>query len=154
MKLFLLLLLAATFAFPAGDPTGFYLWKASELKAFPETLTPKLGGATMTSQPLANLGNYTFSAVLRKVSGAAELHETQADIFVITAGEGTLTVGGTIPDGKTTQPHEIRGTSITGGVDKKVAAGDVLTIPAKAAHQLKLEPGKQIAYLAMKVTQP
>lgn len=154
MKLFLLLLFAAGFAFPAGEPAGFYLWKSSELKAFPSTLSPKVNPETMmTSQPLANLGNYTFSAVLRKASGSAEMHETQADIFVITAGEGILTIGGTIPDGKSTQPNEIRGTSITGGVERKVAAGDVLTIPAKMPHQLKVGAGKEIAYLAMKVTQ-
>jgi mannose-6-phosphate isomerase-like protein (cupin superfamily) len=153
MKPFLLLLLAAGFAFPAGDPAGFYLWKSSELKAFPSTLASKLGTATMTSQPVANLGNYTFSAVLRKESGGAELHETQADIFVITAGEATLTVGGTIPDGKTTQPNEIRGTSITGGVDKKIGPGDVLTIPVKTPHQMKIERGKEISYLAIKVSQ-
>ncbi|MDR3703821.1 MAG: cupin domain-containing protein [Candidatus Sulfopaludibacter sp.] len=153
MKPFLLLLLAAGFAFPAGDPTGFYIWKSAELKALPTTLAAKLAGANMTSQPAANLGNYTFATVLRKESGGAELHETQADIFVITAGEGTLTVGGTIPDGKTTQPHEIRGTAITGGIDKKVGPGDVLTIPAKMPHRMKVERGKQIAYLAIKVTQ-
>ena len=153
MKPFLLLLLAAGFAFPAGDPAGFHIWKAAELKAFPSTLASKLGTANMTSQPVANLGNYTFSVVLRKESGGAEMHETQADIFVITAGEGTLTIGGTIPDGKTTQPHEIRGTSITGGTDQKIAAGDVLTVPAKMAHQMKLERGKEISYLAIKVTQ-
>jgi mannose-6-phosphate isomerase-like protein (cupin superfamily) len=153
MKPFLLLLLAAGFAFPAGDPTGFYIWKASELKALPATLSSKLAGATMTSQPVANLGNYTFATVLRKESGSAEFHETQADIFVITAGEGTLTVGGTIPDGKTTQPHEIRGATITGGVDKKVGPGDVLTIPAKMPHQMKVERGKQVSYLAIKVAQ-
>ena len=153
MKLFLLLLLAAGFVFPAGDPAGFHIWTASELKAFPATLAPKLNGATMTSQPVANLGNYNFSAVLRKESGGAEMHETQNDIFVITAGEATLTVGGTIADGKETQPHEIRGTTITGGTDKKVGPGDVLTIPAKMPHQMKLERGKQVSYLAIKVAQ-
>ncbi len=153
MKSFLLLLLAAGFARPAGDPAGFHLWKASELKAFPATLTPKLNGATMTSQPVANLGKYNFAAVLRKESGGAELHETQNDIFVITAGEATLTVGGSITDGKTTQPHEIRGSSITGGVDKKVGPGDVLTIPAGMPHQMKLEKDKEVSYLAIKVAQ-
>lgn len=151
MKPLLLLLLAAGFAFPAGEPAGFHLWKAAELKAFPASLTPKLNGALMTSQPLASLDNYNFSAVLRKESGGAELHETQNDIFVITAGEGTLTVGGKIADPKTTQPHEIRGTAITGGSQQKVAAGDVLTIPANMPHQLKVDAGKEIAYLAIKV---
>jgi len=153
MKLLPLLLLAAGFAFPAGDPAGFYLWKSSDVKAFPSMLASKTGTGGIASQPLANLGNYTFAAVLRKQSGEAEIHETQADIFVITAGEGTLTVGGTVPDAKTTQPHELRGTTISGGVAKKVAAGDVLTIPAKMPHQLKVDAGKEISYLAVKVTQ-
>jgi mannose-6-phosphate isomerase-like protein (cupin superfamily) len=151
MKPFLLLLLAAGFAFPAGDPAGFNLWKASELKAFPSNLASKAAATGFTSQPLANLGNYTFASVLRTKSGGAEIHETQNDIFIITAGEGTLTVGGTIADPKTSQPHEIRGTSIIGGVDKKVAAGDVLTIPAGMAHQLKVDAGKEVAYMAVKV---
>lgn len=153
MKPLLLLLLAAGFAFPAGEPAAFHLWNAAELKAFPSTLAPKLNGALMTSQPLANLGNYNFSAVLRKESGTAEVHETQNDIFVITAGQGTLTIGGTVVDPKTTGPNEIRGASITGGAQHKVAAGDVLTIPAKMPHQLKVDAGKEIAYLAIKVAQ-
>lgn len=154
MKPFLLLLLAAGFASSAGDPAGFYLWKASDLKAFPTTLASKLGANEMTSQPLATMGNYNFSAVLRKESGGAEMHETFTDIFVITAGEAMLTIGGSIPDAKTTQPHEVRGTSISGGVEKRVGPGDVLTIPARMPHQMKIEPGKEVAYLAIKVAQP
>ena len=151
MKIFVLVLLAAGTALPAGDPAGFSLWKSAELKAFATTLAPKLGANGFTSQPLANLGNYNFATVLRRQSGGAEVHETFNDIFVITAGEATLTVGGAVVDAKTTQPHEIRGTSITGGVDKKVAAGDVLTIPAKMPHQMKVDPGKEVGYLAIKV---
>jgi mannose-6-phosphate isomerase-like protein (cupin superfamily) len=45
------------------------------------------------------------------------------------------------------------GTSITGGVESKLGAGDIVTIPAKTAHQLKLDPGKEFTYFVVKVTQ-
>jgi len=35
-----------------------------------------------------------------------------------------------------------------------LAAGDVVTIPAKVAHQLKLDAGKEFTYFYVKVTQP
>jgi mannose-6-phosphate isomerase-like protein (cupin superfamily) len=73
--------------------------------------------------------------------------------MVIQSGECTLTVGGALVDGKNTSPTEMIGTSITGGVDSKLGAGDIVTIPAKTPHQMKLDPGQQITYFVVKVTQ-
>jgi mannose-6-phosphate isomerase-like protein (cupin superfamily) len=44
-------------------------------------------------------------------------------------------------------------TAISGGTEVKVGAGDVVTIPAKMPHQMKLDPGKEITYFVVKVTQ-
>ncbi|HWD00049.1 MAG TPA: hypothetical protein VG456_24990 [Candidatus Sulfopaludibacter sp.] len=154
MKLIALVLLCAGFALPAGDPEGFHLWKAAELKSISKTLTPKLNAEThLATQPMPGLGNYSFITILRTGSAAAELHETQADIFVVESGEATLIVGGKMVDGKTTAPNEVRGTGITGGTEHKLAVGDIISIPAKIPHQLKVDAGKQIAYFIVKVTQ-
>jgi mannose-6-phosphate isomerase-like protein (cupin superfamily) len=56
-------------------------------------------------------------------------------------------------DAKTTAPNEMRGPSIKGGMEKPVAAGDIVTIPAKLPHQVKLAPGKEFTYFVVKVTQ-
>ena len=53
----------------------------------------------------------------------------------------------------TCAPGEMRSASIKGGTEKKVAAGDVVTIPVKVPHQMKLDTGKQITYFVVKVTQ-
>lgn len=151
MRAIALFLVAAGFASTAGDPPGFHFWNAAELQSFSRTLTPKLNASHMISQPLAAERNYSFSAVLRKTSGEAEVHETKADIFVIESGEATLVVGGTVEHARTTQPNEIRGSGIAGGVEKRLGPGDVLTIPPKMPHHMKIEPGKEVAYLAMKV---
>ena len=52
---------------------------------------------------------------------------------------------------RTTAPHEIRGPSIRGGDKLALAAGDVVHIPIKTAHQMLLESGKQITYFVVKI---
>ena len=89
----------------------------------------------------------------RNGPGEAEYHATQADVFFVQSGEGTLTYGGNLVGGRTTAPNEMRAPSIGGGMDKRIAAGDVVTIPAKVAHQLKVDTGKEITYFVVKVTQ-
>ena len=51
----------------------------------------------------------------RRDGGMAEYHEHTGHVFIMYDGEGTLVVGGTIVDGKTTAPGQIRGDSIEGG---------------------------------------
>jgi mannose-6-phosphate isomerase-like protein (cupin superfamily) len=154
MKPLALALLLAGFAMPAGDPPGFFLWKSAELKGFAKTLAPKMNEKKVATQTVANFGNYSFMVAHREGSGEAEYHAMQADIFFVQSGEATLVVGGELVDGKTTAPNEMRAASIQGGTEKKLAAGDVVTIPAKVAHQVKLDAGKAFTYFVVKVTQP
>jgi mannose-6-phosphate isomerase-like protein (cupin superfamily) len=153
MRLILTALLFAGFAASAGDPAGFSLWKAADLKAFATSLGAKMGPSKTASQPLTTVGNYAFSVSHREGSGGVECHLTQADIFVIQSGEASITVGGTLVDGKNRSATEMTATAISGGTEVKVSAGDIVTIPAKMPHQMKLEPGKEITYFVVKVTQ-
>ena len=154
MKPLALCLLLTGLALPAGDPPGFYLWKSAELKGLSKTLSPKINDKKVATQPLGNFANYTFNVGHREGTGEAEYHANQADVFFVQSGEATLVVGGELVDGKTSAPNELRAASIKGGSEKKLAAGDVVTIPAKVAHQLKLDAGKQFTYFYVKVLQP
>jgi len=147
------ILLLAGAARPAGDPQGFQIWKSSEVKSYAKSLAPKVDAKKVATQPLGGYGNYSFLMAHREGPGEAEYHETQADIIMVESGEATLIVGGEMVNGKTTAPHEIRAASISGGTEKKLAPGDILTIPPKTAHQMKLDPGKQFTYFVVKVTQ-
>ena len=124
------------------------------MKGFSKTLAPKMSDKKLASQVIANYGNYSFMVAHREAPGEAEYHATQADIIVVESGEATLLVGGEMVDGKTTAPNEMRAPSIKGGTEKKLAAGDVATIPAKVAHQVMVDAGKQFTYFIVKVTQP
>ena len=153
-KLIVTALLAAACALPAGDPPGLFVWKAAELKAFSKSLAPKIDAKKVATQQLTAFGNYSFMVAHREGSGEAEYHATQADIFVVESGEATLVYGGNLVDGKSTAPNEMRAPSISGGMEKKIAAGDVVTIPAKLPHQVKLDSGsKEFTYFVVKVTQ-
>ena len=151
MKIFVTALAFASFAFPAGDPEGFQMWTSAGLKAYSKSLAPKIDAKKVASQPLFSQGNYAFQIAHREGNGEAEWHEKHADIFVVQTGAATLVYGGKVVDGKTTAPNEIRGPSISGGLEKKLSPGDVVTIPAKTPHQLKVD--KEFTYFVVKVAQ-
>lgn len=137
----------------AGDPPGFYLWKSADLKAYSKSMAPKINEKKVASQTIAAFGNYSFMVAHREGTGEAEYHATQADVFFVQTGSATIVIGGELVDGKTTAPNEMRAASIKGGEEKMLAAGDVITIPAKVAHQVKMEKSKEFTYFVVKITQ-
>lgn len=151
MKIVIAALLLAGLAVSADEPS-FQMWKSPEMKGWAKELAPKVKDG-LYAETMNNMGNYSFMRILRVESGQAELHENVADVIVVVSGDATLVTGGTVVDGKTTAPHEIRGSGISGGMDHKLVPGDVLTVPPKMPHQVKLAPGKQIVYLTVKVAQ-
>jgi mannose-6-phosphate isomerase-like protein (cupin superfamily) len=150
-KTIALLTILSAAAFSAGDPTGFHVWKASQIEADAKKLATKLDEHHVASEPLGTVGNRTFSIAHREGSGQAEWHEKVADIIMIESGSATLIYGGEIVDGKTTEPGQIRGASINGGTEVALTQGDVINIPAKVPHLMKIAPGKTVTYFVAKV---
>jgi mannose-6-phosphate isomerase-like protein (cupin superfamily) len=151
MRAFIIALMVAAAAMPAGLPEGVGHWTSAELLGFEKKLGPKINAQKIATQSLANYGNHSFLVAHREGNGEAELHQTQNDVMVVESGEATLVVGGTVVDPRTTAPHEIRGPSIRGGEKVALAAGDVVHIPIKTAHQMLVESGKQITYFVVKI---
>ncbi len=153
IRLTAIALICAAWALPAGDPPGFYAWKGSDLKAYSKSLAPKIDAKKLATQTLGAFGNYSTIIVHREGPGEAEYHATQADIMFVQTGEATMIYGGNLVDAKNTAPNEMRAASISGGTEKKLGPGDVLTIPPKVPHQVVVEAGKEITYFTVKVTQ-
>ena len=147
----LLLLLLAGFAVAAGDPPGFTIWKSSDLKALEQQMVQKLGPTKGATQQLIDFGTHLTMMAHRQTDGEAEIHEGVTDVFYVLSGEATLVVGGKVIGGKSTGPDELRGTSIQGGVSKKLAAGDIVNIPVKTPHQTLVQAGQKITYFVVKV---
>jgi mannose-6-phosphate isomerase-like protein (cupin superfamily) len=134
MKLLPIIALFLTTSVFAADPEGFAMYKASDIKA--RASASKLDENKAGLDRAGNWGNHSLLIVRREGDGAAEVHDTQVDVITVVSGEGTLVAGGTVVDGKATAPNEVRGKSITGGVRKPMAPGDVFHIPAKMPHQM------------------
>ena len=145
---------AAVMAFAAqGGGTGVHVWKSTDLAAKGKVLAQKLDVQKSANEVLATEGNRRFMVAHREGSGLAEWHEKEADVMFFSAGSITMIYGGTIVDEKATGPGERRGTSIKGGTEVKLGAGDVLHIPAKVPHQMMLAPGAQVTYFVTKVVE-
>ena len=136
-----------------SSPGTVRVWKSTDIEAKGTALAKKLDAQKVASEVIATDGNRKFMVAHREGSGLAEIHDTEADIMVISKGQITMVYGGTIVDGKTTAPGETRGPAIKGGTEVKLGPGDVLHIPAKVPHQMKLDPGNQVTYFVTKVVQ-
>jgi mannose-6-phosphate isomerase-like protein (cupin superfamily) len=134
-------------------PDGFQQWTAESLKQLEQTLQSEAAANAhhISVRHLSDFANDTFMLSRREADGVVEWHETQADVFVVQSGSATLVVGGTMVGGEITEPHEKRNGTIEGGVRRKLAAGDIVRIPARVPHQILLDGSKGFTYFVIKV---
>jgi hypothetical protein len=135
----------------AADPEGFGLWKGEAIQKSGVELAGKIDEQKFAFQQLGNYDNHMIGISHREGDGSAEMHETQVDIWIVESGEATLVLGGKIVEPKAVKPHEIRGTSIEGGTTSHLMPGDIVHIPVKIPHQLKIAAGKTFTYTVIKV---
>jgi mannose-6-phosphate isomerase-like protein (cupin superfamily) len=157
MKNFLLLslmvLLSLAVQSRAPIPAGFEHWTAADLQTVNKTLAEKAATDShhAASKTISDYPNDLFMLAHREADGQSELHETQADVFVVESGSATLEVGGTMVNAETTAPHEKRSGTIQGGTRQKLSAGDIVRIPANTPHQLVLDGAKEFTYFVIKI---
>ena len=125
------------------------MWKRDAIQKTGEDLSGKTDEQKFAFKEFGNYGNHMIGLSHREGDGSAEMHETQVDIWIVESGEATLVLGGTILEPKTVKPHEVRGRSIEGGSTSQLGPGDIVHIPAKVPHQLKI--GKSFTYTVIKV---
>ncbi len=135
----------------AAEPAGFVLWRAADLKGFGEKLAPKMDAQKVATEQLGQFRNHSFMVAYREATGDAEWHEWMADVFVVEQGQAELVVGGEIAGAREISPGEKRGPKIAGGTTMKVAAGDIMHIPAGTAHQVLVPAGGRFTYFIVKV---
>jgi hypothetical protein len=57
------------------------------------------------------------------------VHLKDTDIIYVVEGSTTFVTGGTVVDGKTTAPDEIRGATVRDGATRRLVKGDVIIVP-------------------------
>lgn len=134
-------------------PEGFQHWTGASLRELEQTLKTEVGASAhhMSVRPLGDFPQDKFMLSRREADGIVELHENQADVFFVQSGSATLVVGGTMVGGETTEPHEKRNGTIQGGIKRKLAAGDIVRIPARVPHQILLDGSPEFTYFVVKI---
>jgi glc operon protein GlcG len=94
--------------------------------------------------------NYMVHASRRDAPGMAEIHTRDTDIIHVLGGSATFVTGGTVVEGKTTAPDELRGTGIASGERRRIGKGDVLIVPAGTPHWFQEVTGP-LTYYVVKV---
>jgi mannose-6-phosphate isomerase-like protein (cupin superfamily) len=117
------------------------------MRTIADSLPP---GASRTAQ-LGRGDGYTFALTQRDSAGGVEVHMAWTDELVIQRGSATLLYGGAADGASETTPGELRGGTIRGGSRVALHPGDVVVIPAGTPHQMLVDPGMRVAYLAFKI---
>jgi uncharacterized protein GlcG (DUF336 family)/mannose-6-phosphate isomerase-like protein (cupin superfamily) len=109
-------------------------------------------GKAYNGGPLLMQGSHRIQLEWRNAAQLnTNLHETDAEMFVVVEGSGTMTLGGTLLNPRRTLgnawegPTQI-GTGATGGVPYKVSKGDMIMIPENTAHTVSEVNGKLVLW--------
>jgi hypothetical protein len=94
----------------------------------------RVATAFAKGEPLVENGLYKVHASRREGPGMAEVHVRDTDIIYVLEGGATIVTGGRVVDGKTTATDEIRGRSIIGGTERRLARGDLFIVPNGVPH--------------------
>ncbi len=122
---------------------------SADMSAAPVTYidSGKVSAAFAKGMPLTEVANYKVHASRRTGPGVAEVHTKDTDIVYVLEGSATLVTGGTVVEGKTTAPDEIRGKEISGGEPREIKPGDVIIVPAGVPHWFKDVKGPVLYYV-------
>jgi mannose-6-phosphate isomerase-like protein (cupin superfamily) len=126
------------------------IYTSNELKGIADKIAKK--GGQFVSEELNRWGNHYTMLAHREQTGSSEVHQHEADIFVVEEGQGSILTGGTLVNAKAESPGQMRGSSIKGGERHSLSTGDIIHIPAGVPHQLLIEKGKPFTYFVIKVT--
>ena len=113
----------------------------------------RVTAAFAKGEPLVENGLHKVHASRREGPGLAEVHRRDTDIIYVLEGSATILTGGQVVDGKTTSADEIRGRSITGGTEQRLAKGDVFIVPKGVPHSFT-QVQAPFLYYVVKTTSP
>ena len=92
-------------------------------------------------QRMLQLGSYNVNMEHRVMGQAAAVHEKEAELFYVIDGAGTIVTGGKLVQEKRTNEANLSGTSIQGGVSKRISKGDWIMVPEGVPHQIPAVEG-------------
>ena len=121
-------------------------------------LTGKAAASIRPDQPLLALpilgfGSYRATLEYRQAGAPPAVHANQAEVFHVVSGAGQLVTGGVLDGLRQVDAANQSGTGISGGSGRRVAAGDMLVVPAGVPHWFPSVEGR-LVLISLKVPMP
>jgi uncharacterized protein GlcG (DUF336 family)/mannose-6-phosphate isomerase-like protein (cupin superfamily) len=86
---------------------------------------------------LISENGFRVNASRRDGPGEAEVHLSDTDIFYVLQGQATVVTGGQVVQPRDLSATEVRGSELSGGEERHIGKGDVITIPRGVPHWFK-----------------
>jgi mannose-6-phosphate isomerase-like protein (cupin superfamily) len=107
----------------------------------------------LISERILQLAPYNANLEYRASVGPAAVHETEAELFYVIEGSGTMMTGGKLVNEKRTNAANLTGTAIEGGTSRAVAKGDFIIVPENTPHWFSAIDGT-IVLMTLHVPRP
>jgi mannose-6-phosphate isomerase-like protein (cupin superfamily) len=119
---------------PAGAAAALKMFQTSADVAAIVERAKAQPAQPLRSTPLFQSPPYTVSVEYRTAVATSAVHETEAELFYVIDGGGTMVIGGQLTEPQRTNAQNLTGKAITGGTSQKVAKGDFMWVPAGSPH--------------------
>lgn len=96
---------------------------------------------------LISESGFRVNASRRDGPGEAEVHLSDTDIFYVLQGQATVVTGGQVVQPRNLSATEVRGSELSGGEERHIGKGDVITIPRGVPHWFKQVDAPFIYYV-------
>jgi mannose-6-phosphate isomerase-like protein (cupin superfamily) len=137
---------------PAGGPPGpaanveprSFISAAELAERSSKAEAASKAGTQYNGGPLLAQGPFRANMEWRNTPATAvNLHENDAELFVVVEGAGTMTLGGTLVDAKRNGTN-LSAPTATGGTPYKLAKGDMIMVPENTGHSVTAVDGKLV----------
>ena len=141
-------------------PSEFIQWDAESFAEFKGELEdqlregPGILGTPFTvlnALPQADHRRHDVQIIHRAGYTQPEIHETKWDIYVILDGSGTALLGGERVNWVEGLPREEQRPELSGAQEFPITRGDILHVPARSWHQVKVPDGESVTYALINV---
>ena len=141
-------------------PSEFIHWDAGSVAEFKGELEDQLREgpgilgtpfAVLNALPRADHRRHDVQIIHRAGYTQPEIHETKWDIYVILDGSGTALLGGERVNWVEGLPREEQRPELSGAQEFPITRGDILHVPARSWHQVKVPDGESITYALINV---
>jgi mannose-6-phosphate isomerase-like protein (cupin superfamily) len=138
----------------AAPPVTVFMNNKDIMALVVKAKADRKGDAPVTAEPILLLAPYRAQLEYRPGSGAAALHEKDAELMVVLDGTGNIITGGKMVDEKRVNAANLTAPSIADGTTRAVVRGDMILIPANTPHQVIATGGAPIVLMTLHMPFP